>query len=462
MVLQSRLFRGDAKLEAAASVDPAHIVPGARGPHVGKIQQALIRLDGATIAVDSIYGPATAAAVLAYKKKRNIINTSRQTQADNIVGTMTMAALDRELLAAESLLSGPARIDALLPGPSAVPRRPGPLPGFKFGVAAFPPFPGDPQIIPDGTPPPAFSMDIPIGGTGLFQVVNANGGTVRCDDNRVGLVSDPKVPNVPGGTMPVTSDKQVFSVKGLAAGAAILEARKSNVPNNPLANFGFGNLARMQLIVGTKVTVAFAFLRGPKGIASEQPRNLTTALATMNRIYTPQPGFTFNILGDPSRTLVVGGLAQREEGTGVFLKVAERTDDWLQITRFRNAAATFNVFFVGKLFVVDFPPFRGTPIALTDTFGKPGFIGRDCIVQDDLRGIDLGLALAHEAGHAFGEDDSTTAGELMNTTAPGEKIPATGSCPHERHSGQALTTSEPPYGGDQRAKRRIRAGRLGR
>lgn len=101
MSLQSQLFRGDSKLEAAAVSDPAHILPGATGPHVGKIQQALIQLDGAAIAQDEIYGPATAAAVLAYKKKRNIINRSYQTQADNIVGVMTIAALDKEMFQKE-------------------------------------------------------------------------------------------------------------------------------------------------------------------------------------------------------------------------------------------------------------------------------------------------------------------------------------------------------------------------
>ena len=98
MPLQSQLFRGDAKLEAAAMSDTAHIVPGATGEHVRKIQLALIQLDGATIALDGIYGPATAAAVLAYKQKRNIINRSYQTKADNIVGKMTMASLDQEML----------------------------------------------------------------------------------------------------------------------------------------------------------------------------------------------------------------------------------------------------------------------------------------------------------------------------------------------------------------------------
>jgi hypothetical protein len=38
---------------------------------------------------------------LSYKKKRNIINRSYQTQADNIVGKMTIASLDNEMMARE-------------------------------------------------------------------------------------------------------------------------------------------------------------------------------------------------------------------------------------------------------------------------------------------------------------------------------------------------------------------------
>src|SRR5215831_7340316 len=106
MGLQSHLFRGDSKLEAAAVSDPAHVLQGAHGPHVAKIQRALATLDGALIApseaAQSTYGPTTAAAVLAYKQARAIINRSYQQQADNIVGKMTIAALDREMIAVDS------------------------------------------------------------------------------------------------------------------------------------------------------------------------------------------------------------------------------------------------------------------------------------------------------------------------------------------------------------------------
>jgi hypothetical protein len=101
-VLRSQIFAGDTKLEAAAISDPAHITQGAAGQHVVKIQQALIQLDGAIIDPDELqsgrYGPSTAKAVLAYKRKRHIINRRYETTADDIVGRMTMAALDEEML----------------------------------------------------------------------------------------------------------------------------------------------------------------------------------------------------------------------------------------------------------------------------------------------------------------------------------------------------------------------------
>lgn len=102
MALKARLFAGDQKLEAALVSDPAHILRGAAGDHVRKIQIALIRLDGATIRDDGIFGAQTEAAVLAFKQKRDIVNRSYQSQADGIVGKMTMAALDQEMAALET------------------------------------------------------------------------------------------------------------------------------------------------------------------------------------------------------------------------------------------------------------------------------------------------------------------------------------------------------------------------
>lgn len=105
MPLRSRLFGGDALLERCAHEDAAHVTPGARGAHVGKIQTALFAIDGLNVARTELepshYGPSTAAAVLAYKRRRSIVNRAYQTQADDIVGRMTIAALDADMLLVE-------------------------------------------------------------------------------------------------------------------------------------------------------------------------------------------------------------------------------------------------------------------------------------------------------------------------------------------------------------------------
>lgn len=63
---------------------------------------ALLALDGLIIDSNETssksYGPSTASAVLRFKTKRSIINYGYQTRPDNIVGKMTIAALDKELL----------------------------------------------------------------------------------------------------------------------------------------------------------------------------------------------------------------------------------------------------------------------------------------------------------------------------------------------------------------------------
>jgi peptidoglycan hydrolase-like protein with peptidoglycan-binding domain len=101
MALQSKLFRDDANLQACLANDAAHVTLGARGDHVGKIQRALDAVGDEIIADGEIksktYGPSTASAVLSYKKNRKIINVTYQTHADNIVGKMTIASLDKEM-----------------------------------------------------------------------------------------------------------------------------------------------------------------------------------------------------------------------------------------------------------------------------------------------------------------------------------------------------------------------------
>ena len=106
MALRSQLFQGDGRLEACLVQDSAHVAQGAAGDHVGKIQTALSTLDNSAIdageASAQFYGQSTASAVLTFKTRRDIVNRSYQSTADNIVGKMTIAALDSEMFEAEN------------------------------------------------------------------------------------------------------------------------------------------------------------------------------------------------------------------------------------------------------------------------------------------------------------------------------------------------------------------------
>lgn len=108
MGLVSRLFKGNKKLEACLVEHSAHVTIGAYGEHVAKIQYALFALDCLRIDRQELlaqtYGRSTAAAVLSYKTKRNIINRSYQNAPDDIVGKMTIASLDNEMRRVESPL----------------------------------------------------------------------------------------------------------------------------------------------------------------------------------------------------------------------------------------------------------------------------------------------------------------------------------------------------------------------
>lgn len=101
MALTSNLFKRNTQLQACAREDPAHVTHGHVGEHVAKIQFSLFAIDRLSIdrteLVAQRYGKSTAAAVLAYKKKRGIINRSYQRVADNIVGKMTIASLDKDM-----------------------------------------------------------------------------------------------------------------------------------------------------------------------------------------------------------------------------------------------------------------------------------------------------------------------------------------------------------------------------
>jgi hypothetical protein len=101
MPLRSQLFRNDTRLQGCLVEDRWHVTLGSTGDYVHRIQIALMQID--QLSIDSVelagkrYGASTAAAVLRFKQDRDIVNRSYQSQADNIVGKMTIAALDNEM-----------------------------------------------------------------------------------------------------------------------------------------------------------------------------------------------------------------------------------------------------------------------------------------------------------------------------------------------------------------------------
>lgn len=121
-MLRSRLFSSNQRLQACAVSDPAHVVDGDTGEHVRLIQAALVGVDGADIASGerdgARYGASTAAAVLAYKTRRKIINHSYQSTANSIVGKMTIAQLDAEAADLESQSDAPITVAFVRPATS--------------------------------------------------------------------------------------------------------------------------------------------------------------------------------------------------------------------------------------------------------------------------------------------------------------------------------------------------------
>jgi hypothetical protein len=228
MGLNSDLFRGDPVLEAAAKFDAAHIAPGARGPHVRKIQTALNALDGARLIEDGAYGRKTAAAVLAYKRKRNIVNRAYQTQPDDIVGRMTVASIDAELVGTETR----PRIVAVHPS-APIAQRVRSFKDFEPRSAAQAASRAKTLV---AAPNPASvvtllqmrteEMLLQRGRSGSFTVLDGVGAQVVCWDREVGLVVDPAEPLAHGGMLPVTRKSHEFRVVAVRPGRSFVEARR--------------------------------------------------------------------------------------------------------------------------------------------------------------------------------------------------------------------------------------------
>jgi peptidoglycan hydrolase-like protein with peptidoglycan-binding domain len=414
MALQSQLFQGDAKLEAAAVSDPAHIMQGAKGEHVAKIQQALIQLDGASITPDGDFGPATAAAVLAYKQKRSIINLSYQTQADDIVGKMTVVALDLELLSRE-IPSGPVRIYPVLPVKSrmtsVVPRLAtganllafqrqhslwqtrsasqgeiGTLSAFSSGI-------GDLRISQT-------LMELKLGEQGQFRVENGKGRSLGVLNDKIALVTGANSSSA--GMIKIESQAQDFFVHPQTEGRTVVFVDQLT------------SSSLMEIIVIAEVSVTFHFINGTSGVKTTRPLTEVDGLIqAMNKIYGDNhTGIMF--VKRAVNPWVNAPPLRKSDGVRISDKM--HTEDSLRIRRLFDPKSLFNVFFVGQFLnpLKDDKPDTNLHAATTiPPGGQPPL--RCCICQDRLSSFpSSGETLAHEAGHALGvEHNETDSNALM-------------------------------------------------
>ena len=145
-MLISSMFRNDHRLQSCLTTDSSHLVPGTVGPHVARVQAALFVVDGLRVSREDErnqqYGTSTSAAVLDFKTRRGIINRAYQSQPDNIVGKMTISALDQELVAKEGLRPN---VDGPFCGDD--PRLPRGTTGSSVTLASFTRAPGSTGVV---------------------------------------------------------------------------------------------------------------------------------------------------------------------------------------------------------------------------------------------------------------------------------------------------------------------------
>jgi peptidoglycan hydrolase-like protein with peptidoglycan-binding domain len=303
MALQSRLLRGDPKLEAAAISDPAHIVPGTRGEQVRKIQLALIQLERANIQPDGIYAPSTSAAVLLYKQRRNIVNRSYQTTADNIVGKMTIASLDEELLGAELK---PISLIAVHPKPRIALSRPkfavpvfGIVGSSQANIPGLRPVPVRPFQAP-GSDQPQEEVIIARGGIGQIRVLGSTGGNLTRSqlmsfyggaDNltQVASLRRAKQSNKDFEEIDVLNDDTIFTFDALNCGETFFQARVS--PPQPPQKLS--TILRLLSLVDQSVTLPL-----PPGDYSSEPGFKSGLLSKQGTPLNPLPGRKINIFGE--------------------------------------------------------------------------------------------------------------------------------------------------------------------
>lgn len=153
--------------------------------------------------------------------------------ADDIVGKMTISALDTEMLQVERDNAKPLRIVNAHParrqrylsssGSDLLSQQMQSKLGAKTLADSAKP------IVPGGL---FWQMQLKLGERGTFQVVDRVGEMVRCWDETIGFVFTPDEPLAHGGTMRVYRSPQMFAVRTRGVGHTEIEASK------PLNNSG--------------------------------------------------------------------------------------------------------------------------------------------------------------------------------------------------------------------------------